>query len=82
MFFSTLVFVLIFIKFGAQLDPKSDRIAFRHLGNFGKRLALVAATCLSSCSGVFRDHFWRILEHVGTIFVEIRQDLDGLAEIF
>ena len=82
MFFSTLIFVRIFIKFWAQLDPKSNRIAFRDLTNFGKRLALVAATCRSSCSGGFRDHFGRILEHVGTIFEEIRHDLDGLAEIF
>ena len=37
------------------------QIWFPHdLNNFGKRLALVAATCLSSCSGGFRDHLGRI----------------------
>ena len=49
-----------FHQIWSPIGPKNDRIAWVDLSNFGKRLALVAATCLSSCSGGFRDHFGTI----------------------
>ena len=64
------------------MDPKSDRIAWGDLTNFGKHLALWLQLVFLHVWEAFGTILGGFGENVGTIFEEIRQDLDGLAEIF